>query len=750
MSTEVKSELSREMSLFHITMMGVGMMIGAGVFVSTGIGIGVAGPGGILLAFALNGLLAFLSVMTYAELGSALPNAGAGYSYVQESSGGMLGFFTGWISWFGHSVAGSLYAITFAKYTLHFLSGFEAFQWLNLNLPLYERIVAVALALVFIYINYRGASETGRAGAAIAIGQTIVLAAIGIGGVIVFLRNPGKAANFTPFLSAGWGKVLVIMGFSLIGFEGYEVISNTAEEVIDAKKNVPKGIFYAVIIVITTYLLVAFAAIVGGGSLGGSVVEWFRAQGATGFAEAIGRLFPLGGLLVVLAAIFASTSALNATIYSSTRVSFALGRDGHLPAFFAHISKKTRIPDIALLFSGAITIIIAAGFPIEVVTAGASIFFIFLFNVVTLSGMKIRIERGHELNYGYLMPFFPFVPIVSILGRTIIGVFLFDMGFMAYIVAGSWLLLGLFYYYSHPKREKTERKSELALNKETGEEPEGEHILVSVATAENAPTLMKYAGILAGDGSTGIVLFSVIRVPYQTPIDVAERFTGEARELIERTAESAPKPLALRCFVRYAHNTAQGIIHAVRARNAGLLILGWRGYTSRKNYRMGSTLDPVIEKAACDLVVIKVGEGDPEKRIEKILCPTKGRGPHGKLAWDLVKRIAAEHNAEVTIMHVTGTDRKGTIPEKLKDSAAAVYEGTKYRMKIMRSSDPVGLIIDESKAHDLVVIGASASSLFQRILFGSVPRRIAESCSCTVMMVRKNTGIRFWFKRWFL
>ena len=750
MRTEVKSELSREMSLFHITMMGVGMMIGAGVFITTGIGIGVAGPGGILLAFALNGLLAFFSVMTYAELGSALPKAGGGYSYVQESSGGILGFFTGWISWFGLSVAGSLYAITFAKYTLHFLSTFEIFQWLNLNISLYERIVAVVLVLIFIYINYRGASETGHAGAVIAIGQTVVLAVIGIGGVIVFLRNPGKAANFTPFLSEGWGKVLVIMGFSLIGFEGYEVISNTAEEVIDSKKNVPKGIFYAVIIVITTYLLVAFAAVVGGGLHNGSLVEWFLLQGAMGFAEAIGRLFPMGGLLVVLAAIFASTSALNATIYSSTRVSFALGRDGHLPAFFGHISKKTRIPDIALLFSGGITIIIAAIFPVEVVVAGASIFFIFLFNIVTLSGMKIRIERGHELNYGYLMPFFPLIPILSIVGRTTIGIFLLDMGLLAYIIAGSWLLLGLIYYYLHPKREKTEQKSELVLNRETGEEPEGKHVLVSVASAENSPVLMKYADIIAGEESRGIVLFNVIRVPYQTPIDVAERFTGEAKKIIEKAAESAPQRLPLRCFVRYAHNTAQGIIHSVRARNASLLILGWRGFTRRKDYRMGSTLDPVIEKTPCDLVVIKVGEGEPEKKIKRILCPTKGKSPHGKLAWDLVKRIAAEHDAEVTIIHVTGIHGKGTIPEKLKSSVEAVYEGIRHKVKIMRSNDPIGLIIEESRANDLVVIGASDTSLFKRILFGSVPRRIAESCSCTVMMVRKNTGIRYWFKRWFL
>ena len=240
MTRPVESELSRELSLFHITMMGVGMMIGAGVFVTTGIGIGVAGPGGILMAFALNGLLAFLSVMTYAELSSAIPRAGAGYSYVQESIGGFTGFFCGWISWFAHAVAESLYAITLSKYTLHFLSSFEMFHWLDLNLPLYEKSFAVLMALVFIYINYRGASETGTAGAIMAIGQTIVLAVIGLLGVVVAIKNPGRLANFDPFLPHGWGKVLVVMGFSLVGYEGYEVIANTAEEAVDAKKNVPR------------------------------------------------------------------------------------------------------------------------------------------------------------------------------------------------------------------------------------------------------------------------------------------------------------------------------------------------------------------------------------------------------------------------------------------------------------------------------------------------------------------------------
>jgi len=750
MSPPIKSELSREMSLFQVTMMGVGMMIGAGVFVATGIGIGIAGPGGILLAFALNGLLAVLSVMTYAELGSALPKAGGGYSYVQESSGGFTGFIAGWISWFGHAVAGSLYAVTFAKYTLHFLSGFDFFSALAERLPLYERIVAAALAVLFISINYRGASKTGKAGAAIAVGQTVVLLLIGVGGAAACILSPERVANFTPFLTHGWGKVLVVMGFSLIGFEGYEVISNTAEEVVDAKKNVPKGIFYAVIIVITTYLLVAFAAVAGGGRMGGSLVQWFQVRGATGFAEAIGRLLPLGNLLVVLAAIFASTSALNATIYSSTRVSFALGRDGLLPPAFAHVSKKTRIPDVALMFSGAITIVVAAVFEVETVTAGASLFFIFLFNLVTFSGMKIRLERGHELHYGYLMPLFPLIPIVSILGRSLIGVFLLDMAVWAYVIAGGWLALGAAFYFLRPRRGAPVRKIEKATYGDMGEEGEGAQILVALSRSETAPVLLRYAAALAESRSESLALTTVVRVPYQTPIDVAERFAAGARRRLARAADSVAAAIPARGYLRYAHNTAQGIIQSARSRNAGLLVLGWRGFTRRRHFRMGSTLDPVIEKASCDLVVVKAGEGEPDRPIRRILCPTKGKGPHGRLVWDLVKRLAAAYDAEVTIMHVTPENRRGTIPERLKEAVSVEYQGMRYQVKIMRSHDPVARIQEESAGYDLVVIGASESSVFQRILFGSKTRRIAEGSACTVMMVRKNTGIRSWFKRWFL
>ncbi|MDC7221133.1 MAG: amino acid permease [Spirochaetales bacterium] len=748
----VKAELSREMTLFQVTMMGVGMMIGAGVFVATGIGIGMAGPGGMLLALSLNGLIMFFSVMTYAELGSALPRAGGGYSYVQESRGGFPAFLTGWISWFGHAVAGSLYAITFAKYTLHYLCGFETFSDLLPYLPLLERAVAVLIILIFLAINYSGAGKTGRTGAIIALGQTAVLLLIGLGGLIVLGKNPERTAHFTPFLTEGWGKVLTVMGFSLVGFEGYEVISNTAEEVVDAKKNVPKGIFIAVITVITTYLLVGLAAIIGGDPSGGSLSEWFAQKGATGFADGVGRLFPFGNLLAFGAALFASTSALNATIFSSTRVSFALGRDHYLPEPFSRISPKTRIPHVALSGSGIITLIVAAFFDVETVMAGASLFFIFLFSIVTFFGMKIRLERGHELSYGYLIPLFPVIPILSILLQLLIGAFLLDISIKAYLIAAVWLTLGVLSYLAHGKTRQAASK-EYMLKTRHGEEsshnetrPAGKAIIVALKNEETASLLTQYARILAKGKGEKIRFITVVPIPYQTPVKEASRFSQKEEALLLNTLkEENPGEQG---FLRYAHNTVEGLMQGVRSHNGSLLVLGWNGEKAGRPYLLGRVLDPAIERTACDLLVIKPGKN--KKEIKRILCALRGNGPNGKLVQKIATLIAKEEKAEITVLTIKNKDSEKQPEERFLSEGKRDLPEIPCKQIIITADDPVKTIVKESKDYDILLLGASEVPLFSQILFGSLPRRIGERADCTVIMVRKNTGLKPWFKRWFL
>ncbi len=154
--------LSREMSAFSVAMIGVGAMIGAGIFVLTGIAAGVAGPG-LIIAFGLNAVVTLFTAMAYAELGSCFHSAGGGYLWVKSSLPHPNGFLAGWMTWFASSVACSLYALGFGAYFGHVLEGF------GLHIPVIpyfsvEKTLAVAACLVMAYINYKGASEAGLAG----------------------------------------------------------------------------------------------------------------------------------------------------------------------------------------------------------------------------------------------------------------------------------------------------------------------------------------------------------------------------------------------------------------------------------------------------------------------------------------------------------------------------------------------------------------------------------------------------------
>ena len=145
--TGVSSELSRDLSLFHITMMGLGMMIGAGVFIGMGNAIGIAGPGGVVLTFALNGLIALFTAMSYAELSSAIPRAGGAYNFARVGFGRGTSFVAGWMEWFASSVAGSLYAITFSIYTLRYLNGLGLLEWLPVSAGISQKILTGSLGI---------------------------------------------------------------------------------------------------------------------------------------------------------------------------------------------------------------------------------------------------------------------------------------------------------------------------------------------------------------------------------------------------------------------------------------------------------------------------------------------------------------------------------------------------------------------------------------------------------------------------
>ena len=746
----VSSELSRDLSLFPITMMGLGMMIGAGVFIGLGNAIRVAGPGGAALTFALNGLLATFTALSYAELSSAIPRAGGAYNYARLAFGRGTSFLAGWMEWFASSVAGSLYAVTFSIYTVRYLEGLDLLAWMPLSTGVTEKLVAVAVAGFFLYINYRGASETGKVGAFFTLGQTIFLICIGVVGIFVVLRDPSRLQNFTPFLPYGWSKLLITMGFTYVAFEGYEVIAQAGDETIDPKRNLPKAMLYSVYIVTLTYVSVAFATVVavraGSPGITGAPWEWIGQFGERGFGEAISRLMPMGNFLLTLAVIFASTSAMNATIYSATRAAYALGRDRMLPPSLARISRRRKTPWVALIATGIIVLVVATLLPTMDVASSASIMFLFLFFLVNLCVIKIRRNMGDELTYGFIMPFFPLFPVIAIACQAVLAVWLIHMSWLAWIVAPVWIIVGIGTYHFYAKSHAVPIESEIQVLEEE-HAPEGDEyrVMVAIANPQNAIEMVRATYMLCGAKDARVELLHMVQVPAQVPLEGADEYMLEGKEgIVEAMLYLAPQ-FPLSTTIRYCRNVARGIVSAVRERRTDMLIMGWHGQVRDHGFRLGSTIDPIVERAPCNVVILK---GIGNRKFKRILVPLSG-GPNGVFALEIASILAQRDEGEIVAFNAEVGGRPFDIDAFLEAQQGRMFVSReRVGTEVVRASNVTDAILAEAEQYDLVVLGHTREPLIYQMARDSIPDVVARRCGKPLIIAKASGGLRSWIKRW--
>lgn len=753
----VASELSRELTLFHVVMMGLGMMIGAGVFIGIGIATGQAGPGGVLLVFALNGVVAVFTAMSFAELSSAVPRAGGAYNFARIAFGRGPSFLAGWMEWFASSVAGSLYAVVFAAYTLDFiLKTIVGWAVPDATMQVLVKVAAVGVALAFLYINYRGASETGKVGAFCTLGQTVFVAAIGVAGIVVALVEPERLANFRPFLPNGWGALLATMGVIYVAFEGFEVIAQAGDETIEPKRNMPKAMLYSVLIVTLLYVAVSFATIVavrpGTEGAGAEVWRWIgsqgpRGDGETGFGEAIKQLFPFGGVLVTLAVIFSSTSALNATVYSATRASYALGRDRLLPAAFARLSKRRKTPWVALLGTGVIVLVVAGLLPTMDVASCASIMFLFLFFLVNVCVIRVRTNMGDELTYGYVMPLFPLPPLLAIAAQATLAAFIVHMSLLAWIVAPLWIAAGVIIYFLYSRSHAVATADEIRVLEEQPAPPGDEYrVMVAVANPASAVGLVRNTYKLCQAKKARVELLHMVAVPDQVPLTDADPYLLEGQEsIVEAMLYLVPR-FPLSTALRYCRNVGRGIVNAVREKDIDMLILGWTGRPKTHAFTLGSTIDPVMERTPCNVVIFKECGGD--RRFRNVLVPLGG-GPNGAFALEVATILAEKEDGRVVAMTVGAEemsfDLKGFVQEQ---SGRLHLPPDRIETKLVQAPNVVDAILAEAEDHDLVVIGGTREPLLRHLGRLSVPETVARECPKPLVVVKASGGIRSWIKRW--
>jgi amino acid transporter/nucleotide-binding universal stress UspA family protein len=735
--------LSRDLGLFTVTMIGVGGMIGAGIFVLTGVAAGVAGPA-LVLAFLLNGLVTLLTAMAYAELGSAFPKTGGGYVWVKYGLGGAHGFLAGWMSWFAYIAAGSLYALTFGR--------FASELWIVAGLPTFGLSVhQVALAFMvliiaaFTAINYRGASETGTVGNMVTLIKVAILGVFVIFGVLAMGRTEAWQARFTAgFLPNGVGGILVAMGLTFIAFEGYEIIAQSAEEVVNPRRNIPQATFLSILIAVIIYILVGAVAI--GATVppaGMAAHEYLGLKKEVAIVEVAQQVFPLGigGIVLLLSGLVSTMSALNATTYSASRVSFAMGRDHNLPDFFALIHPRRHTPHWAVLGSGVLMLAMAWLLPIEKAAAAASIMFLLLFLQVNLTVMVLRHKRP-DLERGFVVPWFPVVPIIAILSNGLLASYLFTFSPTAWYLAIGWIVAGLLAYYAYFSRiEAMEKPKEILLEEVLVSRDYS--VLVPVANQEQASILGQIGAILAQDNHGEVLALHVVRVPPQLTLGQGRLFLKEGRAYLETVIQQAKvREVPVHTIIRLGRHVAEAVRKTATENASDLILLGWPGYTRTSGRVYGSVIDAVVDAPPTDVAVVSYRARRP---LRSILVPVAG-GPNSrrivKMAVSMA-RFGEDGPAKVTLLHVVpvGTGNADLFrAQQVFTHALEVIHYQHLETRIVEGTSVVATVLAEAEGHDLIIVGASEEPLFRNLLMGNIPDQIAKKAPVTVMVVKRRSS----------
>jgi amino acid transporter len=386
-----QSGFKRNIGLFMAVMIGIGAMMGPGIFALPSLVAESAGPLGIIAYLAM-GLLTLFTALSYSELGAALPIAGGGYSFTSRTLPRPVAFLTGWFFWIGNTLACSLYVVIFA-YTIK-----------NYFFPEISVIAIVLITTLFFTLtNLRGQAEALVVITIMNIVELIVLVGVGLLGA--FYVEP---ANLDPIAPYGWGPLIPTMGLIYISYVGFDLITVAAEEIVDPAKNIPRAILITLLVGMVIYVLLLWVMM--------GVVNYTElANTSTPFIYVADLIFgDWGRWAGIIATIMASLSAFSVTLGASSRVLFALGRDGHFPEVFARLHTKFKTPHIALFVCAALVAVLGASGVVRVLASASSFGYLIAIGIVNYTVIALH-RNMPNLRRPYKIILYPFIPILGII-----------------------------------------------------------------------------------------------------------------------------------------------------------------------------------------------------------------------------------------------------------------------------------------------------------------------------------------------
>ncbi len=453
------SRLQRSLSAFDLTMIGIGAIIGAGIFALTGNAAATKAGPAVVLSFVLSGIGCAFAGLCYAEMAAMIPVAGSAYTYAYATLGELFAWIIGWALVLEYAVGAITVAISWSGYLVRFLEkGFDIhlpFEWVNgymvtqtdaagivhhglFNVPAVLLVCAITVLLIV------GVKESARATSAIVfIKIAAVLLFIGIGATHV------NTANWSPFVPFGpWG---IVQGAGTIFFAyiGFDAVTTMSEEAKNAQRDLPIGIIAS--LVVCTILYIAVAGVLTG------MVPYLELKDPAPVTLALSRAGVSWGVtLVSIGALAGLGSVVMVMMMGQPRVFLAMSRDGLLPAGISKIHPKYQTPARSTILTGVVVATCASTMSTEIAGNLTSMGTLFAFVLVCLGVLVLR-----KTDPSRPRPFkAPLVPVVPVLGMlTCLGM-MAGLDGATWINFFVWLAIGLCIYFSYGKRHSVLHNSQ--------------------------------------------------------------------------------------------------------------------------------------------------------------------------------------------------------------------------------------------------------------------------------------------------
>ncbi|WP_295392023.1 amino acid permease [uncultured Thiodictyon sp.] len=432
--------LRRVLGPVDLTLLGIGAIIGAGIFVLTGVAAATKAGPAIVLSFVVAGFACAFAAMAYAELAAAIGGCGSAYGYSYAGLGELIAWIIGWDLILEYAVAVSAVAIGWSAYVNNALQAAGlALPPQLLKGPLEGGLInfpAAAIVLILGLLLSLGVRQSVRINAVMVL---IKLLAIGV--FIAIAVSHVQPANWSPFMPFGWSGVMGGAALVIFAYLGFDAVSTAAEEARDPQRDLPTGILVSLAVCTLIYILVA-------GLLTG-VVPYPTLNVGSPVADVVLRLgYPWGAGLVAAGAIAGLTTVMLAMYYGLTRVFLAIARDGLLPPLFARVNPRTQTPVRVIAVSGVLMAAIAGLTPIgdvaELVNIGTlGAFFLVCIGVVVLRYTQPDLPRPFRT---------PFAPLVPLLGAASCLYLMASLPLVTWLRFGLWLALGLAIYFTWSRR----------------------------------------------------------------------------------------------------------------------------------------------------------------------------------------------------------------------------------------------------------------------------------------------------------